>query len=395
MPGKILLPSPWSLGHFKRTCQTGRPHQQLVVKASDRLWDPPPAAFDFRAESSRATADFVYRKHPGLKPLLDQGALLVIPRPAGYVERREDGYQEPEEVVLVGTAHVSEQSAEAVAQVIQAVRPDNVVVELCRSRSSIMQEDTPATQEALKKSSMGAAPNPLGLRWAQVCLSSGGSLPEALLRSVRLGGGTQVILRAAVAGQAAKVAQSVGLATGAEMRAARRAAEQVGAVLVLGDRPIEVTLQRTWQALTWRQKLQLGGMFLRAAFTRVHVDAQTVEALKTDESAAAFSAMLSSQFPKVAGPLLHERDAYLAWCLKRSKAVSGARCVVGVIGFGHLRGVAWHLMQESSQLRFRDLAGLTGTQKETSKEGQLGEALLTGVGIASSIWWVSSLFAHG
>lgn len=98
---------------------------------------------------------------------------------------------------------------------------------------------------------------------------------------------------------------------------------------------------------------------------------------------------------QVAGPLLHERDAYLAWCLKRSKAVSGARCVVGVIGFGHLRGVAWHLMQESSQLRFRDLAGLTGTQKETSKEGQLGEALLTGVGIASSIWWVSSLFAHG
>lgn len=76
MPGKILLPSPWSLGHFKRTCQTGRPHQQLVVKASDRLWDPPPAAFDFRAESSRATADFVYRKHPGLKPLLDQGDTL-------------------------------------------------------------------------------------------------------------------------------------------------------------------------------------------------------------------------------------------------------------------------------------------------------------------------------
>lgn len=76
-------------------------------------------------------------------------------------------------------------------------------------------------------------------------------------------------------------------------------AELTGLSVAAGDRPIEVTLQRTWQALTWRQKLQLGGMFLRAAFTRVHVDAQTVEALKTDESAAAFSAMLSSQFPKV------------------------------------------------------------------------------------------------
>lgn len=60
---------------------------------------------------------------------------------------------------------------------------------------------------------------------------------------MRLGGGTQVILRAAVAGQAAKVAQSVGLATGAEMRAARRAAEQVGAVLVLGKTALVLFLQ--------------------------------------------------------------------------------------------------------------------------------------------------------
>ena len=39
------------------------------------------------------------------------------------------------------------------------------------------------------------------------------------------------------------------------------------------------------------------------------------------------------------GPLISERDLYLAWSLKRSKAVAGARCVVGVVGRGHLRGV--------------------------------------------------------
>ena len=42
-------------------------------------------------------------------------------------------------------------------------------------------------------------------------------------------------------------------------------------------------------------------------------------------------------------PLLHERDMYLAWSLKRSKAVDGTKRVVGVIGKGHLRGVLYHL----------------------------------------------------
>ena len=46
--------------------------------------------------------------------------------------------QEPELVYLVGTAHVSQQSAEDVARVIEAVRPQNVVVELCSSRTAVM-----------------------------------------------------------------------------------------------------------------------------------------------------------------------------------------------------------------------------------------------------------------
>ena len=42
---------------------------------------------------------------------------------------------------LVGTAHVSRQSAEDVQRVIQAVRPQNVVVELCSSRTAVMYDD--------------------------------------------------------------------------------------------------------------------------------------------------------------------------------------------------------------------------------------------------------------
>jgi hypothetical protein len=65
---------------------------------------------------------------------------VAWPRPASYQERREDGYAEPELLLLIGTAHISKQSAKDVAHVIESVRPDCVMVELCRSRTAAMAE---------------------------------------------------------------------------------------------------------------------------------------------------------------------------------------------------------------------------------------------------------------
>lgn len=63
---------------------------------------------------------------------------MVYARPANYTERRTDGYQEPQLIFIVGTAHVSQQSAADVEQVIAAVQPQAVVVELCKSRVGIL-----------------------------------------------------------------------------------------------------------------------------------------------------------------------------------------------------------------------------------------------------------------
>lgn len=50
-----------------------------------------------------------------------------------------------------------------------------------------------------------------------------------------------------------------GLQPGREFRAAREAADAADAQIVLGDRPIEVSLQRAWAALGLRRRLQLLG----------------------------------------------------------------------------------------------------------------------------------------
>lgn len=73
---------------------------------------------------------------------------------------------------------------------------------------------------------------------------------------------------------------------------------------------------------------------------------------------------------QLVGPLLHERDMYLAWSLKRSKAVNGTRCAVGIVGKGHVRGVLYHLTHPcaSAGLRFRDLVGSKNVRAEQRRE---------------------------
>ena len=80
----------------------------------------------------------------------------------------------------------------------------------------------------------------------------------------------------------------------------------------------------------------------------------------TDATTLLLWSLIRNQAPEsntgttqVVAPLLHERDMYLAWSLKRSKAVNGTKRVVGVVGKGHLRGVLYHLThpEASSGLR--------------------------------------------
>lgn len=64
--------------------------------------------------------------------------------------------------------------------------------------------------------------------------------------------------------------------------------------------------------------------------------------------------------PTVAAPILHERDLYMAWTLKRSKAVNGASCVVGVMGAMHLRGVYYAILNDTSSCGSGDSTYVSG-----------------------------------
>ncbi|KAI8463792.1 MAG: TraB family-domain-containing protein [Monoraphidium minutum] len=393
------------------------------------LLSGPPAGYDFRADIMPDTRDIIGRSHPELQDLVDEGVLVAHRRPAAYAERRTDGYREPEVVYLVGTAHVSAKSADDVRRVVQAVQPEAVVVELCRSRTALLhagaaegaarqegqqqagrdtaadgsfEEQQQAEQRRLggaaASTSSGAPPgpssssggggggggkasNPLGL--------SGASFAEAMQRALSQGGQSGLVLRLLLASQARRAAGRLGVRPGAEFAAAAAAADAAGAQLVLGDRPVEITLQRAWGALGWRRRAALLADLGRAALAPLppELSAELVEALKSDGAVSAMFAQWSTRYPELISPLVAERDLYLAWSLKRSKAVNGSRCVVGVVGKGHMQGIVYALRHDSGELRFADLVGGKNRRSVRRREAavRLATELALGAG-AYALW---------
>ncbi|CAN8066221.1 unnamed protein product [Agarophyton chilense] len=311
----------------RRTCSSRRRQSSVTVCASDR--------------------------RVSLSHLEKSGVLTIVERRHDYdtngVEPK--GYVEPKKIFIVGVSHLSEgenSSAAVVGAVIEAVQPEAVVVELCRSRTALLydEENSASPESGGDKSTQVRSKQTAG--WFRAPLA-------ALLAASGGGGGG--------GGGSKKV--------GAEWVAARKAAVKCGAQVVLGDRPLHCTVRRIWGALSLREKYLLVVMVLRGLLQAPKVEMIEDEGLrKTIESGVAqegvlkkYTGLLQVTLPNIVRPLIYERDLYLAWSLKRCEAVKGKECVVGVIGMGHVEGVVRSLREDDelrrqgggALLRFSDL----------------------------------------
>nr|KAJ0190126.1 hypothetical protein LSAT_V11C800392270 [Lactuca sativa] len=367
---------------------------------------PPPPEFDFKSEILSGSRAIIAEMHPELLDLADEGSLVVIRKSQfGPVPAWRTEFVEPEAIWLLGTNHVSEKSAVDVERVVQTVKPDNVVVELCRSRAGIMYTSTDTEIEPRLKS------NPFSL--------SGSGFFGAISRSINLGnlfhlhthpissvsslkikftmfsgltgGQTALALRLLLATFSSKISSNINRPFGDEFRAARKASEEISAQVVLGDRPIEITLERAWNSLKWKEKLSLvisvlGGITSSSDQSKINFKEST-----TDDSNFQLYEQLSFSYPSLLQPLIHERDTYIAWSLKRSKAVRDSKRVVGVIGRGHLNGVIYALISDLGDLRFRDLVGdrassVNGSSSSSSWVDTIVKNLIRDTIIGVVIW---------
>jgi pheromone shutdown-related protein TraB len=207
-------------------------------------------------------------------------------------------------IFLVGTAHVSEESARLVVDVIDREKPDTVCVELCASRyQSIRQKDHWRSMDIVKV-----------IREKKSFLL----LSNLLLASLQK-----------------KIAKKLNIRPGQEMIQAIESAEAVGAAIHLADREIRITLSRTWRLMRLRDKIKLLAQLIFSIGQVDDISAEDVEKMKQEDVLETILADVGKSLPIVKAILIDERDRYLAHKIRHAPGEK----IVAVVGAGHVPGI--------------------------------------------------------
>lgn len=232
----------------------------------------------------------------------------VPPLPASVTELVHGGTT----YYLVGTAHVSQRSVDEVRAVIAQIEPDVVCVELDKAR-----------HEALTKDS--------AFRDLDV------------FKVVREGRGLYLLAHLALSSYQRRIGATLGVKPGAELLAATEAAKARAIPVELIDRDINITLKRTWRNLgLWKRSQLLTSLVVGWEDDDDKEEAprpigEQIEELKEPEALSQMLAKLGAKVPEIKGPLIDERDQYLASRLVEAGA--GKKKVVAVVGAAHVPGM--------------------------------------------------------
>jgi pheromone shutdown-related protein TraB len=207
---------------------------------------------------------------------------------------------------VVGTAHVSKRSVEEVREVIDQVKPEVVCVELCKGRFDALTKDS--TFRDLD-----------------------------VFQVVREGKTLYLLAHLALASYQRRLGAQLGIKPGAELLAAVEAAKERGIPVELIDRDIHTTLRRTWKNLGFWKKMMLLWSLLAGGEKGEEVTAATVEELKEPKALSEMLTELGQAVPEVKGPLVDERDRYMA--SKLQDVGAGKKTVVAVVGAAHVPGM--------------------------------------------------------
>ncbi|XP_022242640.1 traB domain-containing protein-like [Limulus polyphemus] len=226
-------------------------------------------------------------------------------------------------VYLVGTAHFSEESQNDVSKTITATQPDIVMVELCRRRANILALDEKTILEESRNMNL-----------------------EKVRDAIKQNGLVQGVMYLLLLSMSAHLTKQLGMAPGGEFRRAFAEAKKVpGCLIHLGDRPIQITLQRALASLSLWQKLRVAWYMLTS---KDPISKEEVERCKQKDLLEEMLAEMSGEFPALSTVFVKERDTYLAYSLRLaatplrdSSSPNGVipSTVVGVVGIGHVPGI--------------------------------------------------------
>ncbi|WP_202078691.1 TraB/GumN family protein [Caldalkalibacillus salinus] len=215
------------------------------------------------------------------------------------------------EYILIGTAHVSRQSAEEVKEVIETEQPDSVCVELDEQRY----------QSITNKN-----------KWKDM----------DIFKVIKEKKATLLLMNLLVSSFQNRIAEQHGIKPGQDMIQGVESAKENNAQLVLADRNIQITFARIWHRLGFLGKAQVLMMIVSSIFSKEEITEQELEKLKTQDMLNATLKEFTESFPRLKEPLIDERDQYLA---QKIKDAPGKK-VVAVLGAAHVPGITEEIKKE-------------------------------------------------
>lgn len=209
------------------------------------------------------------------------------------------------EIILIGTAHISNASKELVKQTIEQEKPDTVCVELDEGRYKSLKEPD---------------------RWKNTDL-------KEVIKKKQL---ATLIANLVLGSYQKRMGAQTGVKPGAELKEAAEIAESNGTQLVLSDRDIKITLKRAWACTPWYRKFSLLGGLFASIFDKTEISEEDLAKIREQDALSTMMQEFGKTFPEVKQVLIDERDQFLA---SKIKSAPGKK-IVAVIGKGHMKGIA-------------------------------------------------------
>ncbi len=219
-------------------------------------------------------------------------------------------------VILLGTAHVSEQSIKDVQNIIEKEQPNTVGVELCEARYKAIQDSK---------------------RWKNLDIIK--VIKEKKLYLLM----SNMILSAFQK----KIGENTKIKPGEEMIKAIKLTKKNKLNLELVDRDIQVTLKRAWGSGGYWTKAMLISEFISSLMFTLSTSSKDIEEMKKEDMLDAVFKNLPMRYIKIKDVIITERDQYIAQKIKNiiSKVDKNKKIVI-IVGAGHLKGIQKYLKSD-------------------------------------------------
>ncbi len=215
------------------------------------------------------------------------------------------------EIILIGTAHISQDSVDTVIRAIDELLPDTVCVELDEQRYQSLSNqkgwESLNLKEVIKK----------------------GQIPFLLTNL-------------ALSSFQKRMGLQTGVKPGAELAAAAQTAEERGMEVELIDRNIRTTLLRVWRKTGLWNKMKVLTALFASLFETHEMDEDELARLRESDTLSSMLEEMGKLLPSVKQILVDERDTHMAYHIRNAP---GEKILV-VVGAAHLPGIERQLQEE-------------------------------------------------